>query len=83
MFAGEVISQAVTRHFGGPVESGKCFGIPGHHLKLNGLTVCRLPFQLCFSFSIIITCLIFMKQVQLKKSRLALTEECKREACPI
>ena len=39
MFAGEVISQAVTRHFGGPVESGICFGIPPHHLKLNGRVV--------------------------------------------
>ena len=40
MFAGEVISQAVTRHFGGPVESGICFGIPRHHLKRNGRIVC-------------------------------------------
>ena len=39
MFAGEVISQAVTRHFGGPVESGICFGIPRHHLKRNGRIV--------------------------------------------
>ena len=39
MFADEVISQAVTRHFGGPVESGICFGIPRHHLKRNGRVV--------------------------------------------
>ena len=39
MFAGEVIGQAVTRHFRGPVESGICFGNPPHHLKLNGAAV--------------------------------------------
>ena len=39
MFAGEVISQAVTRHFRGPVESGICFGIPRRHLKRNGRVV--------------------------------------------
>ena len=39
MFAGEMISQAVSRHFGGPVESGICFGIPRHHLKRNGRVV--------------------------------------------
>ena len=36
MCRGELISQAVSRHFGGPAESGKCFGNPPHHLKLNG-----------------------------------------------
>ena len=41
MFADEVISQAVTRHFGGPVESGICFGIPRHHLKRSGRVVSR------------------------------------------
>ena len=39
MFAGEMISEAVSRHFGGPVESGICFGIPRHHLKRNGRVV--------------------------------------------
>ena len=39
MFAGEVIGQAVTRHFRGPFESGICFGNPPHHLKLNGAAV--------------------------------------------
>ena len=39
MFAGEVISQAVTKHFGGPVDSGICFGIPRHHLKRSGRVV--------------------------------------------
>ena len=34
-----MISQAVSRHFGGPVESGICFGIPRHHLKRNGRVV--------------------------------------------
>ena len=40
MFADEVISQAVTRHFEEPVESGMCFGIPRHHLKRSGRVVC-------------------------------------------
>ena len=39
MFADEVISQAVTRHFEEPVESGICFGIPRHHLKRSGPVV--------------------------------------------
>ena len=39
MFADEVISQAVTRHFEEPVESGICFGIPRHHLKRSGRVV--------------------------------------------
>ena len=42
MFGGKVILQAVTKHFGGPVSSGICFGNPPHVLKLNGLAVYRL-----------------------------------------
>ena len=45
MFAGEVIGQAVTRHFRGPVESGICFGNPPHHLKLNGAAVEKATFR--------------------------------------
>ena len=46
MFADEVISQAVTRHFEEPVESGICFGIPRHHLKRSGRVVERALFCL-------------------------------------
>ena len=39
MFRGDLISQAVTGHFGGLVGDGICFGKPPHHLKLNSLVV--------------------------------------------
>ena len=41
MFRGDLISQAVTGHFGGLVGDGICFGKPPHHLKLNSLVVLK------------------------------------------
>ena len=55
MFADKVISQAITRHFEEPVESGICFGIPRHHLKRSGRVVTietLLDKQNCFIFSV-------------------------------
>ena len=51
MFADEVISQAVTRHLGRPIESGICFGIPPHHLKLNGHFCFGWPVRDTFSYN--------------------------------
>ena len=42
MFADKVISQAITRHFEEPVESGICFGIPRHLLIRSGRVVTGL-----------------------------------------
>ena len=39
IFGGELMSQAVNRHFGRPDKSGICFGKYLDYLKLNGLAV--------------------------------------------
>ena len=64
MFAGEVISQAVTRHFRGPVESGICFGIPRHHLKRNGRVVTILRSNIAYRSDALEQLVIFFVEGQ-------------------